>query len=82
MSDGLLSVIFQQGKCPPRKEGLNCNNLIKDVILTSNVLIPSYINQLDRRDECQPALLPRPNDIIRPGSSSQHGASLCPKPEE
>lgn len=73
---------FQQSKCCLRKEVLNCNNLVKYGILTSNVLIPSYINQLDTRDKCQPALLPQPNDIIRPGSSFQLRASLDQNPEE
>lgn len=68
---------FQQSKCCLRKEVLNCNNLVKYGILTSNVLIPSYINQLDTRDEGQPALLPQPNDIIRPGSSMKPRAVLC-----
>ena len=65
-----------------QKAVLNHNNLVKYGILTSNVLVPSYIHQLDTRDECQPALLPQPNNIIRPGSSFKHRASLCQNPKQ
>ena len=65
-----------------RKAVLNHNNLVKYGILTSNVLVPSYIHQLDTRDGCQPALLPQPNNIIRPGSSFKHRACLCQNPKQ
>lgn len=81
MADVLLSADFQQSECPLRREVWHWNNLVKHGILTSNVPVPSYINQLDRRDECQPAPPPQPNDIIRPGSSVRPGASLPQKPE-
>lgn len=72
---------FQQSTYCLSKEVLNCNNLVKYGVLTSDVLIPSYINQRDGRDGCQPAVLPQPNAIIRPGSSFLHGASLSQKPK-